>query len=152
MSDDVGFNDAPVAHRPRERFDLRCPDCGDFLRLRDLGPDKLFYGCRRWADTGCKANHGANPDGSPRGIPADAETRKWRTEAHRVFDRLWTAPDPMMTKTAAYEWLRGAFSLSEANGHIGMFTKDQCVELIRLVKQRWPQYQNVWDRLLGDSF
>lgn len=152
MIEEVGFEDAPPPTRPRERFDLRCPDCGDFLRLREAGPEKTFYGCRRWTD-GCKGNHAANPDGSPRGIPADGETRKWRREAHVVFDRLWSSSSPVMTRTAAYEWLRGAFNLPENMGHIGVFTKAQCEELIRLVKERWPQFRDSWDRLLGnDSF
>jgi len=149
----VSFEDAaPTRLAPRERFDLRCPDCGDFLRLV-ANRGSLFYGCRQWRATGCKGNHSANSDGSPRGIPADAETRRWRKLAHETFGRLWTGENPRMTKHDAYFWmaLRLNLSLNQRDRGVGCLTRQQCEWLIEAVKREFPEYRTAWDRL-GESF
>ena len=149
--DDVGFGDTSVAHLPKERFDLPCGDCGAFMRLRqgDYGP---YYQCSRRAD-GCRGNHSARPDGSPSGVPGNAETRRWRRLAHETFDRLWKGETARMTADQAYEWLAWKMKLSREEGNIGRFSQAQCEQLIALVKAAFPEFRNGWDRLLGgDSF
>ena len=66
-----------------------CPDCGAPMELvpSQLGEDRWYYRCTTYPD--CRGSHGAHPDGSPLGIPADAETREYRKLAHAAFDKLW---------------------------------------------------------------
>lgn len=154
--EDVGFEEElPVKLAPNERYDLRCPDCGDFLRLfryKLLGEGGLAYGCRRYSDTGCKGNLSANSDGSPRGVPGDAETRRWRRMAHETFDHLWSGKDARMSKDDAYVWLRRRFDLLDGQG-IGFLDRQRCERLVELVKAEWPEHRTAWDRLLlGNSF
>lgn len=152
--EDVGFEEeVPVKVAPNERYDLRCPDCGDFLRLtrlKFLGQEALVYGCRRYP-MGCRGSLSAHKDGSPRGFPADAETRRWRRMAHETFDRLWSGKNAHTTKENAYVWLRRRFDLLEGQG-IGYLDRQRCEKLIELVKADWPEHRTVWDRLLGNSF
>lgn len=149
--EDVSFSDAPVAHLPKERFDLPCGDCGARMRLRQgtYGP---YYQCSRRSE-GCSGNHSARADGSPSGVPGNAETRRWRRLAHKTFDRLWNGDGAWLTSEQAYEWLCWKMRLPKEEGHIGRFTQAQCEQLILLVKQSFPEFRTHWDRLLdGDSF
>lgn len=151
ITEDIGFSDAPAQHLPEEQFNLQCADCGALMRLRqgNYGP---YYQCVRRSE-GCRGNHSAKPDGSPTGIPANAETRRWRVLAHETFDRIWKGEAAPMTERQAYEWLCWKMGLSKDEGFIGRFTQTQCEKLIFTVKQEYPEFRNGWDRLLGgDSF
>lgn len=66
------------------RTDLVCADCGAPLELR-LGRYGRFYGCTRYEAAGCKGGVSAYDDGSPKGWPGDAETRRARKQ---LVDRL----------------------------------------------------------------
>ena len=68
------------------RTNLVCGDCGALLVLR-LGRFGRFYGCTQYEVTGCKGSVSANDDGSPKGWPANAETRKMR---HKLAERFKT--------------------------------------------------------------
>jgi ssDNA-binding Zn-finger/Zn-ribbon topoisomerase 1 len=150
MIEDISLDDAPVPTKPGERFDLRCPDCGDFLRLREP-PGRLFYGCRSWPV--CHGAHAANPDGSPTGTPANAETRRWRVLAHETFDRLWRGPKARMSERQAYLWIDRKLGFKPGEGRIARLTLEQCQRLISLAKEEYPELRSGWDRLLGrDSF
>lgn len=70
------------------------------------------------------------------GWPADAATRRARSEAHETFDRLWKLGG--MSRTDAYAWMRARMSLDEKDAHIGMFDRDRCRELVRLVEAEFP--------------
>lgn len=152
----ISIEDAsPCRIAPCERFDLRCPDCGDFLRLIHVkAHDTYFYGCRLFVQTGCKGSHTANKDGSPRGVPGNAETRKWRRLAHETFDRLWKEEPCRMTREQAYFWLglRFNLSLNQRDQGIGGMDARQCERLIELVKQEYPEFRTSWDRLGDESF
>lgn len=134
--------------RPAAREDLTCPECGAGMTLREsrYGP---FYGCDRWPK--CDATHGAHPDGSPLGVPADGETTAARIEAHEVFDQLWQdahemdcynlPDDPGESQIAvdrirsaargrAYQWLADRMNLTVSECHIGAFDADQCGEVV----------------------
>jgi ssDNA-binding Zn-finger/Zn-ribbon topoisomerase 1 len=154
--EDIGLRDErPGLGFPGERFDLVCPQCGKFmrLRLRRKPPEvRLFYGCSAWPD--CDATHGAKRDGSPMGTPGDKETRKARMYAHQVFDRLWEAKEgekPLMNRHEAYEWLRKEMKLTGDSGHIGSFSKTQCDQLQALVKAKFPRTKTAWDKILDDN-
>lgn len=51
------------------------------------GQPRKFYGCSRYPE--CKTTHGAHPDGSPLGFPADQETKGARTRLHKICDEIW---------------------------------------------------------------
>ncbi len=74
--------------------------------------------------------------GEERTTPADESTRKARTDAHKAFDQLWKGPDHPMERADAYEWLQRTFELPPDKAHIGLFTKQQCEDLIYAVR-RW---------------
>jgi hypothetical protein len=96
------------------------------------GRHGLFYGCSRWKE-GCSAKHGAHQDGDragqPLGLPGDAETREARQRAHQAFDQLWL-DGLLMTRKAAYRWLRKVLRLKKSEAHIGMLTVEQCDALV----------------------
>ena len=60
--------------------------------------------------------------------PADDQTRAARKRAHVMFDALWQGG--WMTRQAAYKWLSGCMGLRLSKAHIGMFTFEQCAQLI----------------------
>lgn len=57
--------------------------------------------------------------------PADNELCQLRAECHRQFDAL-----PYMRRQR-YKWLAETTGLSQQESHIGMFSKEQCRELLR---------------------
>ena len=123
--------------------ELSCPDCGSPMKLRS-GKHSLFYGCTRWPK--CNGSHGAhstgNPNriGKPLGKPADANTRVYRRDAHKVFDKYWR--DKKMSRSAAYRWLAKRMGivgnknqLNLKKCHIGMFTLAQCKQVIKICEK-----------------
>lgn len=102
--------------------------CGAPMQLRRSRYGK-FYGCTRYPE--CDGRHGAHPNGSPLGIPADKATREARIRAHEAFDRLWRSGE--MRRPDAYRWLREQMGLSRSEGHISRFTAEQCERLVELV-------------------
>lgn len=120
---------APVEH------EVECPLCRSPMRLK-TSRFGLFYGCSRWPQ--CDATHGAHPSGEPLGIPADAETKRWRIRAHEEFDKLWKGEGAPLTRSAAYRWMIVNLALSAEEAHIGRFSVVQCKRLIEALKHK-PQ-------------
>jgi len=112
---------------------LMCPECGAPMELR---PSRFgqFWGCTRYRATGCKGSHGAHPDGSPLGIPANAATKAARVRAHAAFDLLWKEKH-VDSRKAAYRWMQERLELSPEQAHIGSFSIEQCEALIVAVEQ-----------------
>jgi len=109
---------------------LACPECGAPMILRQ-GPHSMFYGCSRFPQ--CRAAHGAHQDGTPLGIPATEETKRYRMAAHKVFDALWRQGP--LSRNQAYTWMAQVMGMTPEEAHIGRFTKEQCVVLIRAAHQ-----------------
>lgn len=115
--------------RAYQEHDLECPDCGAVMALRDDG-----WGVRyRCTSGGCRGAHGAHPDGSPHGVPADAATRRARSEAHEVFDRTWKIGG--LTRSQAYAWMRETVGC----GHVSEMSREQCRALVAAVYERFPE-------------
>jgi hypothetical protein len=55
-----------------------------------------------------------------------------RIRAHKVFDALWLSHK--MTRSEAYEWLCQVMNKTPEMGHIGLFSLEECDELIEKVK------------------
>lgn len=125
-----------------EVFDLKCPeaDCDGLMVLRDskYGP---FYSCARYPK--CTGSHGAHPDGTPLGKPADKATKAARIVAHAAFDLLWQPKDAPYSRGAAYFEMRTMMGLSEEEAHIGNFDIDQCTTLIEKVHKRLARLKGV---------
>lgn len=108
---------------------LPCPECGDLLLLKKSRAGNYFYGCRRWPE--CRGSHGAHPDGTPLGVPADAETKQMRVAAHEVFDSLWK--EGTLTRKGAYTWMQRTLGMTVDEAHIGNFDIATCKRLINAV-------------------
>jgi ssDNA-binding Zn-finger/Zn-ribbon topoisomerase 1 len=108
-----------------------CGECRAPMRLKDSRFGK-FWGCTQYPD--CIGTHGAHPDGSPLGIPADAATKVARVEAHKAFDTLWQGGH--MTRKAAYAWLCSAMKMDRRAAHISKFSSADCAKLVRLIRER----------------
>jgi hypothetical protein len=110
---------------------LVCPDCGGTLVHTTRGRFGPWYSCERWPD--CRGAHGAHPDGSPLGTPANAALRAARIRAHAAFDPLWVPGSNKKRgrrRRAAYERLRAHMGLSKTDGHISKFSIEQCEQVI----------------------
>lgn len=115
-----------------DELDHPCPECSSTMVLRESrhGP---FYGCRAYPR--CTATHAAHPDGTPQGVPADAETRAARRAAHEVFDRMWKGTGAPFSRREAYRLLAEAMNLDEL--HFGALDKSRCAEAVAIIKRRW---------------
>lgn len=110
--------------------ELLCGDCGGpmFLKFGRYGP---FYGCGRYPD--CKGVHTADAvTHAPLGVPANAEMRKARVEAHAAFDAFWKRKGWKRGK--GYAWLQEQLNLPGAKCHIGQFDLDTCVAVVKAVE------------------
>lgn len=116
---------------------LICPKCTAPMVLRETkrfthrnGSPRKFYGCTNWPE--CNCTHGAHPDGSPLGTPADDETKLARIAAHDAFDRLWKPElGGRCSRNKAYRVMQDLMGMTCDEAHIGKFTKEQCEELVR---------------------
>lgn len=122
----------PGAEAPKPPSELKCPNCGAPLELKDSRYG-LFYGCTNWRRTRCRGGVSAHPDGTPVGVPADDATRAARIEAHRMFDQIWKGG--RMTRKAAYLWLAEKMDLPATKAHIGLFNAEQCKRVVDLVNE-----------------
>lgn len=138
------------AKYPKAVTHLLCADCGNKLELRESPKFGPFYGCSSYPS--CKGSLSANPDGSPKGSPADAATKKARVDLHRVFDRIWQDGDLVKNRGAAYEWLRTKLGIPWSKAKISSLTKDQCEHLMREVYLDFPRIRrNRYEFLLVDT-
>jgi ssDNA-binding Zn-finger/Zn-ribbon topoisomerase 1 len=107
---------------------LVCPDCGATMRLKYPAHGPAFYSCVRFPS--CRGSHLARADGSPVGIPADAQTRKARADAHRALDTLWQ--NGRRTRSQAYALVAG---LVGHPVHLGSLDLGQCLSVIAAVEE-----------------
>jgi len=116
-----------------------CPECGGVMVLRN-SKFGLFYGCRNFPD--CRAAHGAHPDGTPLGIPADKPTKVERCATHVLFDRLWRGSPAFMSRYQAYAWMQKMMGLSPEEAHIGRFTMEDCARFRALLLEHFPSVRD----------
>lgn len=110
--------------------DLACADCGALMVLEEADEGPLYV-CGRFP--ACDGTHGAHPDGTPLGRPADAETRRLRKRCHEVFDRLWTEGE--RTREEAYSLLQEITGLAPREAHISRFDPATCRKVIREIQK-----------------
>ncbi len=115
---------------------LKCPDCGVRMRLGESrkytytlsGSPKLYYYC-----PACHATHGAHPDGTPVGKPANKETRQARRDAHIAFE-VWR-DHYGMTRNEAYLTIAVRLGIPEQKAHMGNMDLETCQMVIDLCTQ-----------------
>jgi ssDNA-binding Zn-finger/Zn-ribbon topoisomerase 1 len=118
---------------------LVCPECGAPMILRKThkfkwrnGQPRLFWGCSRFPE--CRATHGAHPDGSPLGHPADSETKAMRMATHRAAELAFGRWDTKDGRDGFYDWLKAHPELKQ---HVGDSTKLDALEIINaMVRDR----------------
>lgn len=112
----------------RERH-VRCAACDVPMRLR--GKSRLHYSCPK-----CSATLIADEHGRPRGIPGTKEDRRWRRQAHTVFDRIWRSGT--VTRSAAQRWLAKELRIPVKDCHFSYMR----VKTLRRVVQLCDAVQN----------
>lgn len=110
---------------------MNCPECGAEMVLRRTSKfktkdskDRLFYGCSLWPQ--CNATHGAHPDGTPLGIPANKKTKEMRMQVHRLLEQNWGDWKTITRKQKQkiYAWLRA----NAPREHIGEMNLEELIE------------------------
>lgn len=111
-------------------MEIKCGECGAPMVLRETtkfkhsnGMPRKFFGCSRYPE--CKGTHGAHPDGSPLGVPADDKTKQARIVAHAMLE-TWSA-DAGYTRDQAYARLKERFGFEV---HIGAADKAMCDAIV----------------------
>lgn len=145
-SEDLGLEDeleeARISNEelqrlPGRKTNLTCPDCKAALMELRASRFGLFYGCQRYPD--CRGTHGANLDGSPRGIPGNKAVREARVKVHLAFEELWRTrkgSEPY-TKDAlgeVYTWLAVSLGVNANQLWVGKLDEDGCYTLIERVQ------------------
>lgn len=88
---------------------------------------KFFYECEP-----CGAYVGCHP-GSKQSLGrlANAELRRWKNNAHAVFDVIWKSRS--LSRSDAYAKLAQVMGIEMHDCHIGMFDVEQCKTVVRYV-------------------
>ena len=110
---------------PVKATTIFCPECEVEMTLREgnFGP---FYSCPNYP--ACDMLVGANPDGSPKGLPVDKDTREARKKAHEAFDPLWRT-GVFKSRSAAYKWLAKRLGHDKHMQDMNRMECDQVIEL-----------------------
>lgn len=110
---------------------VACPECGSEMTLRtstkfktNSGEARKFYGCSKYPE--CKGTHGANPDGTPMGTPADGETKALRQAIHMLLEVVFGKWNDKSARNKMYAWLKE----NAPQAHVGQMTKEQILETI----------------------
>lgn len=92
------------------------------------------YGTNLYVCLPCDARVGTHKGSkTPLGTLANAALRDLRMQCHKVFDRKWKSGK--MSRTDAYVWLQEHMNLPAEKAHIGMFDKEQCNKLLKILKE-----------------
>ena len=80
----------------------------------------------------CDSYVGLHPDTNiPLGTMANKETREARKEAKKIFYTF--LHDEKMSRTAGYKWLADQMGLTDAECHFGLFTVEQCEQVMEIL-------------------
>jgi hypothetical protein len=121
-----------------------CQYCGNPAKLvgsaaiygpfvKDYG---LFYHCAK--DKAWVGVHKNSPQHAPKGTLANAELRRWRQNAHNLFDVCWQSGK--VTRKKAYVLLQNLMDMTPDEAHIGLFDIEQCKKLVTIIRSD-PSWQ-----------
>lgn len=107
-----------------------CPYCGCSSIFQDRHPKTSHpaWVCTNYPE--CDAYVGCHPGGKPLGTLADKTLRRWRNNAHAVFDPIWK--QKTLSRSQAYKWLSDKLKINRSDCHIGHFSIEQCQQVIQL--------------------
>lgn len=100
---------------------------------------------KRWVHScrGCGARVGCHPRSKKAlGTLANAELRRWRSEAHKWFDPLWKKEKRISgcshydARSAGYAWLSIQLDVAPEHCHISMFDISQCRRVVSLAREK----------------
>lgn len=87
----------------------------------------------------------------PLGTMAKYQLRELRKEAHRAFDPIWKNLK-IMSRTEAYAWMQEEMGLHKKEAHIGLFTEEQCNELIKKIYDYLVDYNKDEDDFYDEMY
>lgn len=87
-----------------------------------------FWFCECGAFVGCHPG-----TDKPLGAPAGQATKRARSDAHKVFDRMWK--QKRMGRSAAYKWLAAALGIEAAECHIGHMNRETARRVVSIVHE-----------------
>lgn len=91
------------------------------------------YGTNLYVCRGCDARVGTHGRGkTPKGSLANAELRALRMRCHALIDPFWK--QGKYSRTTVYKRMAKAMGLTSDQAHIGMFNKEQCLQLMNFFK------------------
>lgn len=121
---------------------MKCPYCGAKVVLKDATyiyhtKESRSYGyvwvCSNFPK--CDSYVGCHKGTQiPLGRVANKELRKYKSEAHKVFDRFWKSG--LVSRKEAYVWLADMLHIKEEDCHIGMFDIDMCKQVISICNKQ----------------
>lgn len=114
---------APVQVALRPGITLICPNCGGHAveSMTQYGVRHDCRPCRYWS-------HGGAP-------LTDARTHMARKEAHKAFDKLWSAGP--LTRAQAYRLLAARLGVSHRGAHMGRMDYDTASRVPTAVEEIW---------------
>ena len=111
-------------------MNVKCQYCGKNAHYVD---SKVIYGksygmiylCKP-----CRAYVGVHKGtDKPLGVLANAELREWKKKAHGSFDKLW---NNRKERKKMYKWLSVQMGKEEKDTHIGMFSVEECMQVVEI--------------------
>jgi len=125
-------------------LDVRC-FCGSRAKLcsNSILYNYIEYGnglawiCERFPV--CRGSVGCHANGKPLGVIADSKTKALRLLVHAEIDRYWKCVKGSRNKKSmrnrVYAWLRKITGKSCEDCHVGRFTAQDCLDVLRLAKK-----------------
>ena len=114
---------------------LICPYCD---KEAEYSSSLKFYGqdykTNVYFCTPCDARVGTHKNSSkPLGTMANSHLRVYRTKCHALIDPYWKSGK--YTRNAVYKRMSKVMGLTPEETHIGMFSMEQCLQLIEFFKK-----------------
>lgn len=119
---------------------VKCDYCH---RPAKLVPSSEIYGLNDknygmfWLCPHCDAYVGTHKNSSkhaPLGRLANKELRRWKQNAHALFDPLWKSKK--MSRSEAYAYLQEIMGMTPEQAHIGKFDVEDCKKLVSILYKR----------------
>lgn len=96
---------------------------------------KDLHSLKFWQCEPCAAYVGCHKqsDAVPLGRLANVELRAAKKKAHSYLDPIWQ--EGHMSRKDVYIWLASKLKIRQASSHIGMFSVEQCHEVVKLCNE-----------------
>lgn len=91
--------------------------------------------CSNFPD--CDAYVGCHKDGLPLGRLANKELRRYKVDAHSLFDRIWK--ENKLSRNECYKQLSEDLSIPTEYTHIGMFGKKTLIKVKAWAKLKYSE-------------